>query len=105
MVGDRFLTDVAFGNRLGMLTIRPQPFTKVGEPTMVKFVSVQYRIMLPGCFNFLTVFNRLSFFLADSDTHLLQSRWVEGFLVAICQAAGVTPPHHPLLRGGTLAGH
>lgn len=60
MVGDRFLTDVAFGNRLGMLTIRPQPFTKVGEPTMVKFVSGHSRIMFHGCFNFLTVFHFFS---------------------------------------------
>lgn len=32
MVGDRFLTDVVFGNRHGMLTIRPAPLTRKGEP-------------------------------------------------------------------------
>lgn len=39
MIGDRFLTDVAFGNRLGMLTIRPEPFTSEGETTAVRAVS------------------------------------------------------------------
>lgn len=29
MVGDRYMTDVVFGNRLGMLTIRPTPFPEV----------------------------------------------------------------------------
>lgn len=38
MVGDRYLTDVAFGNRLGMLTIRPVPFTAEGEPKAVRAV-------------------------------------------------------------------
>ncbi|EFJ47663.1 hypothetical protein VOLCADRAFT_104984 [Volvox carteri f. nagariensis] len=32
MVGDRYLTDVAFGNRHGMLTIHVQPLTSRGEP-------------------------------------------------------------------------
>eukprot|EP00890_Picochlorum_soloecismus_P003997 jgi/Picsp_1/4599/NSC_01969-R1_protein len=36
MVGDRYLTDVAFGNRLGMMTIRPRPFTLKGEPVAVR---------------------------------------------------------------------
>lgn len=36
MVGDRYMTDVVFGNRLGMLTIRPEPFTWSGEPQTVK---------------------------------------------------------------------
>eukprot|EP00887_Chlorella_sp_A99_P006848 scaffold2.g6848.t1 len=35
MVGDRYLTDVVFGNRNGMLTVRPAPFTPAGEPTAV----------------------------------------------------------------------
>jgi phosphatidylglycerophosphatase GEP4 len=38
MIGDRFLTDVAFGNRLGMLTIRPEPFTSEGETKAVRAV-------------------------------------------------------------------
>ena len=38
MIGDRYLTDIAFGNRLGMLTIRPQPFTSNGEPKTVRAV-------------------------------------------------------------------
>ncbi|GIL80510.1 hypothetical protein Vretimale_16036 [Volvox reticuliferus] len=32
MVGDRYLTDVAFGNRHGMLTVHVQPLTSQGEP-------------------------------------------------------------------------
>ena len=39
MIGDRYATDVAFGNRLGMLTIRPKPFTLSGEPLAVRAVS------------------------------------------------------------------
>lgn len=39
MIGDRFLTDVVFGNRNGMLTIRPAPFTSKGEPKAVLLVS------------------------------------------------------------------
>jgi hypothetical protein len=39
MIGDRFLTDVVFGNRNGMLTIRPAPFTSRGEPKAVLAVS------------------------------------------------------------------
>ncbi|KAG2488107.1 hypothetical protein HYH03_013256 [Edaphochlamys debaryana] len=32
MVGDRYLTDIAFGNRHGMLTVHVQPLTSRGEP-------------------------------------------------------------------------
>lgn len=39
MVGDRFLTDIVFGNRNGMFTIRPAPFTARGEPQAVRLVS------------------------------------------------------------------
>ena len=38
MVGDRYLTDVVFGNRLGMLTIRTAPLTFRGEPRAVLLV-------------------------------------------------------------------
>jgi phosphatidylglycerophosphatase GEP4 len=36
MVGDRYLTDVAYGNRLGMLTVRMAPYTSAGEPAAVR---------------------------------------------------------------------
>lgn len=36
MVGDRYLTDIVFGNRHAMLTIRPAPVTPVGEPRAVR---------------------------------------------------------------------
>ena len=39
MVGDRYLTDVVYGNRHGMLTIRPTPLTLVGETFVVRMVS------------------------------------------------------------------
>lgn len=39
MVGDRYLTDIVFGNRNGMLTVRPAPFTAAGEPKAVLLVS------------------------------------------------------------------
>jgi predicted HAD superfamily phosphohydrolase YqeG len=29
MVGDRYMTDVVFGNRLGMMTVRVKPFVEV----------------------------------------------------------------------------
>lgn len=35
MVGDRYLTDIVFGNRAGMLTIRSAPFATTGEPLAV----------------------------------------------------------------------
>jgi phosphatidylglycerophosphatase GEP4 len=31
-IGDRYLTDVVFGNRHGMLTVRVAPLTSAGEP-------------------------------------------------------------------------
>jgi len=40
MVGDRYLTDVAFGNKNGMLSIRCAPLTTEGEPITVWMVSV-----------------------------------------------------------------
>uniref|UniRef100_A0A7S3QU54 Phosphatidylglycerophosphatase n=1 Tax=Dunaliella tertiolecta TaxID=3047 RepID=A0A7S3QU54_DUNTE len=36
MVGDRYLTDVVFGNRHGMMTIRPEPLTTQNEPLGVR---------------------------------------------------------------------
>ena len=35
-IGDRYLTDVAFGNRNGMLTVRSEPWTAVGEKSTVR---------------------------------------------------------------------
>ena len=39
MIGDRYLTDVVYGNRHGLLTIRPAPLAVKGEPQMVQLVS------------------------------------------------------------------
>ena len=36
MVGDRYLTDVSFGNLHGMLTVRSSPLTMSGEPLVVR---------------------------------------------------------------------
>ncbi len=41
MIGDRYLTDVVYGNRHGMLTIRPTPISLQGEPFAVRLVSSQ----------------------------------------------------------------
>ena len=38
MVGDRYFTDVVYGNRLGMLSVRVAPFTTAGETRVVKLV-------------------------------------------------------------------
>lgn len=38
MIGDRYFTDVVYGNLNGMLTIRPAPFTEKGETAVVKTV-------------------------------------------------------------------
>lgn len=35
MIGDRYLIDTVFGNKNGMLTIRPSPLTEKGEPKAV----------------------------------------------------------------------
>ena len=39
MIGDRYLTDVVYGNRNGLFTVRPAPLTLEGEPSAVLFVS------------------------------------------------------------------
>ena len=38
MVGDRYLTDVVWGNRHGMATVRVTPLTSKGEPPGVLLV-------------------------------------------------------------------
>lgn len=40
MVGDRYFTDIVFGNLNGMCTIYTQPLTNRGENNMVKLVSL-----------------------------------------------------------------
>ena len=37
-MGDRYLTDIVFGNRMGMLTVRTAPLTFRGEPKAVLLV-------------------------------------------------------------------
>ncbi len=36
MVGDRFLTDIVYGNKNGMLTVHTAPLATDGEPTTVR---------------------------------------------------------------------
>ncbi len=54
MVGDRYLTDIVFGNRLGMLTVRTQPLTLRGEPKAVLLVRRQpwpaFPVISQACF-------------------------------------------------------
>jgi phosphatidylglycerophosphatase GEP4 len=46
MVGDRYLTDVVYGNQNGMFTIRPAPLTLVGEPSVVRMArSIEDRFV------------------------------------------------------------
>ena len=45
MIGDRYLTDVVYGNRNGMLTIRPAPLTLQGEPITVKLVRTSLHLL------------------------------------------------------------
>lgn len=44
MIGDRYLTDVVYGNRHGLLTIRPAPLTLEGEPSAVLWVATLYQL-------------------------------------------------------------
>eukprot|EP00192_Tetraselmis_astigmatica_P018653 CAMPEP_0117652194 /NCGR_PEP_ID=MMETSP0804-20121206/2496_1 /TAXON_ID=1074897 /ORGANISM="Tetraselmis astigmatica, Strain CCMP880" /LENGTH=224 /DNA_ID=CAMNT_0005458223 /DNA_START=93 /DNA_END=764 /DNA_ORIENTATION=+ len=46
MVGDRYLTDVAFGAKNGMLTVRCAPLTSVGEPSTVWMARKLEEILL-----------------------------------------------------------
>ena len=39
-IGDRYLTDVVYGNRHGMLTVRVAPLTSKGEPPGVAAARV-----------------------------------------------------------------
>jgi HAD superfamily phosphatase (TIGR01668 family) len=54
MVGDRYMTDIVFGNRLGMLTIRPMPFPEVEgskhrEPMTVRLSRRMEEILVRRC--------------------------------------------------------
>lgn len=49
MVGDRYLTDIAFGNRLKMLTIRQKPYTNQGEPSAVRAARVVEEKFVSHC--------------------------------------------------------
>jgi len=40
MVGDRYFTDIVYGNNNGLLTIRPAPLTPIGEPFIVRQVRM-----------------------------------------------------------------
>lgn len=40
MVGDRYLTDIVYGNQNGLLTIRPAPLTMKGDPSVVRMVGL-----------------------------------------------------------------
>lgn len=46
MIGDRYLTDVVYGNLNGMFTIRPAPLTMKGEPPVVRMVRTAPVILL-----------------------------------------------------------
>lgn len=52
MIGDRYLTDVVYGNRNGLFTVRPAPLTLEGEPSAVLFVSHAYTLANPSLLPF-----------------------------------------------------
>ena len=56
MIGDRYLTDVVYGNRHGLLTIRPAPLAVKGEPQMVQLVS---SLLQPLCYSAATSYSWL----------------------------------------------
>ena len=62
MIGDRYLTDMVYGNRHGMLTVRPSPLTLAGETLAVRMVR-------PACWR------RLQVLLQD-----VESAWGLGWL-------------------------
>ncbi|KAI8100607.1 hypothetical protein M9434_004998 [Picochlorum sp. BPE23] len=49
MVGDRYMTDIVFGNRLGMYTIRPRPLTERGEPLAVRLSKRMEESLVESC--------------------------------------------------------
>eukprot|EP00730_Choanoeca_flexa_P020327 TRINITY_DN9933_c0_g1_i2.p1 TRINITY_DN9933_c0_g1~~TRINITY_DN9933_c0_g1_i2.p1 ORF type:complete len:170 (+),score=17.43 TRINITY_DN9933_c0_g1_i2:27-536(+) len=46
MIGDRLLTDVVFGNRMGFTTILTMPFTTAREPVVVQLLRKFENILL-----------------------------------------------------------
>ena len=68
MVGDRYMTDVVFGNRLGMLTIRPTPFAETSGSRHREPLTVRI------------------------------SRRLEEGLVNRCRSQGMCPPSRVVLR-------
>ena len=54
MIGDRYLTDVVYGNRNGLLTVRPAPLTLEGEPSAVLFVSYALNPVMAALLAFAT---------------------------------------------------
>ena len=58
MIGDRYLTDMVYGNRHGMLTVRPSPLTLAGETLAVRMVS-------PACWRRVLVSPRTEVALGD----------------------------------------
>ena len=116
MVGDRFLTDIVFGNRNRMLTIRPAPFTSKGEPKAVWAVSTNNIVTLSGtttnCVAACKCARPQPRSLCLSErcprpvlTPVLQARAVEQYCVDRWRGQGVQPPPHPLVPDpGLLSG-
>ena len=51
-MGDRYLTDVVFGNAHGMLTVRTRALTEVGDPLIVRALralEARYVALLRRC--------------------------------------------------------
>lgn len=95
MVGDRYLTDVVYGNRHGMLTIRTQPFTLQGAAKHINWLrgGKRQERCYPGVCSrpHLTEAMPPAFPSGESKT-VKAARWVEQLAVKRWTAAGVGAP-------------
>jgi hypothetical protein len=48
MVGDRYMTDILYGSRLGLLTVRTAPLTPHGEPAAVRLARALEEDLVKG---------------------------------------------------------
>lgn len=109
MVGDRYLTDIVFGNCNGMLTVRTTPFTSSGEPATVRMVRRCSPTAL-GCITGPAAPARRGWVCSTGSRqpqHAAvppQARGIEERLVARWTRAGCGPPPHRLASAERLAG-
>jgi hypothetical protein len=90
MVGDRYFTDVLFGNLHGMLTVHTSLLTSSGDPAVVKAVRTS---SLLGASH---IACRSHMHVVQPHTTNTQIRgWEENYVLRLMKQ-GVRPPAHPL---------